>query len=137
LADEIAFVRLYLKCEQVRFEGRLRVSWDVAPNAEALLVPPMLLHPLVENAIKHGQQADRPLEVHISARRQGSSLVLEVRNSGTLERATTDLLPAGPGVGLQNVRGRLTHLFPGAHTFSLFETDGKVVARLTIPGART
>jgi LytS/YehU family sensor histidine kinase len=135
VAHELDFVRLYLKCEQVRFEDRLRVSWEVEDGVQALQVPPMLLHPLVENALKHGMHGavDVPLEVRITVRREGRDLVLEVANSGTLTPPAGALLPPPSGIGLKNVRSRLAHLFPGRHGFGLEEAGGWVTARLTLP----
>ncbi len=133
--QELAFVRLYVKCEQVRFEDRLRVEYDVADDVLPLPVPPMLLHPLVENAIKHGMHGavDRPLIVRISLRRAAPELLFTVENTGTLGAPRDPLLPSAPGIGLRNIRGRLEHIFPGRHSFTLAEDDGWVRARITVP----
>ncbi len=134
VGDELAFVKLYLKCEQVRFEERLQVSFAVQDGVERLRMPPMLLQPLVENALKHGWQEGLPLRVHIAARAEGGRVVCEVRNSGSLQMKRDPLLPPSPGIGLENVRGRLAHLFPGQYTFEVGPDGGEVVARLSIPG---
>lgn len=131
LAQELEFIRLYLKCEQVRFEERLRVEFDVAPGLDALWVPPMVLHPLVENAVKHGmrQLAAPALHVKVAARREGDALHLEVWNTGALA-------PPGPessGIGLRNVRERLAQLYPGRARFEVREVGGEVVAAVTLP----
>jgi len=135
LQHELDFVRLYLKCEQVRFEERLVVEFDIEPGVEGLWVPPMLLHPLAENAIKHGMQglATGPLRVHLSARRDGGRLALGVTNNGTLRPPRAALVPPGAGIGLRNLRERLAQLFPGQHCFELAERDGRVIASLELP----
>jgi two-component system LytT family sensor kinase len=135
VAQELSFVRLYLKCEQVRFEERLVVNWDVDPAVDTASVPPMMLHPLVENAVKHGMAGavDAPLQVRITARRNGDTLDFEVANTGTLAASADAGLHASPGIGLRNVRGRLAHLFPGRHVFELVERDGWVVAHMRMP----
>lgn len=131
LKDELDFNRLYLKCEQVRFEEKLSVTFDVEPGVEALWVPPMVLHPLVENAIKHGMRrlTAPALVLRVSAKRVGSQLELVVTNTGTLAPAeeTTS------GIGLRNVRERLAQLYPERHAFEIAEKDGEVVARVSLP----
>jgi two-component sensor histidine kinase len=133
--EELEFVQLYLKCEQTRFEDKLRVTLDVAEGLGALRVPSMLLHPLVENAVKHGLEnaTALPLVVKIVVKREAGQLVFEVDNTGTLQQRRDPLLPATTGIGIQNIRARLEHLFPGRHAFELFERDGHVIARVVLP----
>lgn len=134
--EELDFVRLYLKCEGVRFEERLQASFDIDPAVEPLRVPPMLLQPLVENAVKHGTTpADGALVVTIAARKAGGRLTLEVSNTGTLEPAPGLVRPEGAQVGLRNLKERLAQLFPGTHAFELAEREGRVHATLSIPVA--
>ena len=104
LGEELALVERYLAIEQVRFGERLRVQRAVDPAALECLLPPLLLQPLVENAIKHGV-ANR-LEggtVRLAAERRSDRLVV------TLENPVDDdaSRPAGEGLGLENVRRRL------------------------------
>lgn len=132
---ELEFVRLYLKCELVRFETRLRVSYEIEEGVEAFSVPPMLLHPLVENAVKHGMlgTAGAPLSIRIGVRRSERRLILEVENTGSLQPPPDRMLPPTSGIGLRNIRDRLVQLFPGEHRFELFERDGWVVAKMELP----
>jgi hypothetical protein len=104
LGEELALVDRYLDIEQVRFGDRLRVERAVDPAVMQCQVPPLLLQPLVENAIKHGvQDAVEGGAVRLEARREGPLLVLRVENP--LDEGA----PARPGegVGLANVRRRL------------------------------
>ena len=104
LADELALVDHYLGIERVRFGDRLAVDRAVEPRAARCLVPPLLLQPLVENAIKHGV-ADR-IEggtVRIAARRTDDRLTIEVENGLDPEAPVRP----GEGHGLENVRRRL------------------------------
>src|SRR5437868_15349634 len=81
LGREIALAEQYLGVEQVRFGSRLTVRTTVAADAAATLVPPLLLQPLVENAVRHGVAT--LLEggaVEIDARVAGTRAVIEVRN---------------------------------------------------------
>jgi two-component system LytT family sensor kinase len=109
LADEIRFQRLYLDVEKVRFPNRLMVETDIPPDLEAAMVPPLLLQPIVENAIKHGVARSRePVTVAIRALEQNGCLLLEVENGGA-EAAGEDA--HGTGVGLINVCDRLAARF--------------------------
>jgi len=104
LAEELGLVERYLGIEQVRFGDRLRVERDVHPEAAACRVPPLLLQPLVENAIKHGiQDCVDGGTIRIEASRVGDRLRVAVENP--VEPGAPDR--RGEGVGLENVRRRL------------------------------
>jgi LytS/YehU family sensor histidine kinase len=104
LRDEVALARSYLEVEQVRFGDRLNVQAEVEPECLECEVPPLVLQPLVENAVKHG--ISRLVEggsVRMWARREGDRLTVVVENEFDL-----DIPPrADQGVGLTNVRRRL------------------------------
>jgi hypothetical protein len=104
LSEELALIDRYLDIEQVRFGERLRVERTVDPSVLSCPVPPLLLQPLVENAIKHGVQ--NVLEggaVRLEVRREGALLVLTVENPLAADAPARP----GEGVGLENVRRRL------------------------------
>jgi uncharacterized membrane-anchored protein YhcB (DUF1043 family) len=131
-AEEAEIVEDYLALESVRFEGRLRVHFEVDPEAKAVQVPPMILQALVENALKHGI-ARRPEggDVQIHATAANGTLVLRVTNSG-------ELGPARPGdtqLGLKNIRERLHLLYGDRASLSLHNGSGTVVAKVEIPKA--
>jgi hypothetical protein len=104
LAEELELVERYLAIEQVRFGERLRVERDFAPDALACRVPPLLLQPLVENAVKHGVagRIDGGA-VRLTARLRGDALLLEVHNPVDEDAPGRP----GAGMGLENVRRRL------------------------------
>jgi len=104
LGEELALVERYLGIEQVRFGDRLRVERAVDPDATVCRVPPLLLQPLVENAIKHGiQDMVDGGAIRIEARRERGLLRLVVENPVDAEAPQR----RGEGVGLENVRRRL------------------------------
>jgi hypothetical protein len=104
LGEEMALVERYLGIEQVRFGERLRVERTVAPEAATCQVPPLLLQPLVENAIKHGiQDVVEGGVIRIEARREGGLLRVVVENPVDADAPAR----RGEGVGLENVRRRL------------------------------
>lgn len=130
LADELDAVRNYLSIEEVRFEDKLRVSFEIEEAAENFRVPCFLLNPLVENAVKHGLNGRKePLEVRISARIETHGLRLEVANTGTLGESQP-----GTKIGMKNVRERIERHSPGNSTLDLFEDNGWVRAVILLDG---
>jgi two-component sensor histidine kinase len=126
LEQELEVVTAYLALETIQQEQRLRIEWRIAPEAQALRLPPMALQILVENAIKHGI-ARRPEggTLRIGARRDGAALCLEVGNPGALEQKSGE-----GGFGLAYVRERLRE---AGGDLSLRGQDGDVRAVLRIP----
>ena len=130
LEEELALAGRYLAVEQVRFGGRLVVERDVEPAALSCLVPPLLIQPLVENAVKHGV-ADRVEggTVRIEARRRGESLEIAVENPRDPEAPAR----RGSGVGLENVRQRLGALDPRRAHLDVLEQPERFRVVLTLP----
>jgi two-component system, LytTR family, sensor histidine kinase AlgZ len=107
LQQEMALVRHFLTIEKVRFGDRLALEEDMQEDAGACLVPPMIIQPLVENAIKHGiAQLPEGGWIRVSARRAGSLLHIGVENAVD-EDAPGATGNEGNGIGLANVRQRL------------------------------
>src|SRR5207248_6369127 len=112
LADELRHVQSYLDLEQARFGAQLEVT--VVADAEALAVrlPPLLVQPLVENAIKHGK-TNRPLHLNVRARVRRGSLRVTVRDDGrgiardVIDRVLEPGVGEGTGLGLASVNQRL------------------------------
>jgi signal transduction histidine kinase len=133
LAAEFERLADYLALMQVRMGPRLQFSFDLPDALRALPVPPLLLQPLVENAMRHGLEPKvEGGRVDVQARRGGAALVLTVRDSGVgLASAAT---PGGTRFGTQQVRERLAALYGDAATFTLEAApDGGTVARITLP----
>jgi hypothetical protein len=130
VAEELALVDRYLEIERVRFGARLAVERQVDPAAEACLVPPLLLQPLVENAVKHGI-ADRidGGTLRLTATRRDGSLALEVENEADADAPGRP----GEGVGLQNVKRRLHALAPRESRLDATLRDGRFKVTLILP----
>ena len=113
LASELELLRRYLEIEQIRFGDRLRVAWHIDEHAVRALVPPLILQPVVENALRHGLwPCTEGGELAIAARRAGDELELEVTDQGVGLALGFD--PArSQGVGLANVRARLDRMYGG------------------------
>jgi signal transduction histidine kinase len=134
LADEFARLDDYLHLMQVRMGTRLQSRLDLPDDLAAQPVPPLVLQPLVENAIQHG------LEPHVaggrldvSATREAGELVLRVRDTGAgLSRAST----GGSHFGLQQVRERLIAMYGAAASLDLAaadDDDGGTLATIRMP----
>ncbi|MGB8194000.1 MAG: histidine kinase [Chitinophagaceae bacterium] len=109
LADELQHLRLYLDIEKVRFGHRLSTNIECDESTSALQLPPMLLQPIVENAIKFGlYDTTDSITVQIAATVSGNDLVIEVQNPFDPE---TSAPQRGTGFGLSSVQRRLYLLF--------------------------
>lgn len=115
LAREIALAEQYLGVEQVRFGSRLSVTASVAEGSDGLLVPPLILQPLVENAVRHGIATCLDGgTIEIAARRSGDRAVVEVRNP-----KDADTRRPGTGLGLDLVRRRLSATYGARATLAI------------------
>lgn len=138
LNHELNSVRLYLDIEKVRFEERMQVEVDVAPEAEHALVPSMLLQPLIENSIKHAIAcSEEGGLIRIAAFKEADKLVIEVKDDGPGIDDVSALNRGqfGPGgVGLKNIRNRLKEIYGSGHslTFSSRSPQGCLVT-IVIP----
>ena len=130
LGEELDVVKDYLALEQMRFEERLRTSFEVDQSLEREPVPPMLLQTLVENAVRHGiAKLTQGGEVVIGARRSGGGLVLSVKNTGTYVPG----LVSGSGIGLSGTRKRLEMIYGLSASILIENRDGNVVTEVQIP----
>jgi two-component system sensor histidine kinase AlgZ len=129
LAEEITLAQRYLAIEQVRFGERLQVQWLLDQQAGAARLPPLLLQPLVENAVRHGVEPSASgAQIRISSERRGSTVVIQVSNT----------VPAGPGVqghgvALANVRDRLRLLHDVQGQFDCGLKNGVFQVRIEVP----
>ena len=129
LADEIALAQRYLAIETVRFGARIQVEWVLDDAASAARLPPLLLQPLVENAVRHGvEPSAQGAQIKISTQCRGSTVVIKVTNT----------VPAGQnargsGVALANVRDRLSLLHDVQGKFQSGLKDGVFQVRIEVP----
>ncbi len=132
LAAELDAVMAYLAIQRARFADRLVTEVDADTAARRRTVPSFLLQPLVENAVKHGFDADLAswnLRVHARVAAD-NTLRIDVSNSGRLDAPRRE----GGGVGLETLRKRLNLHYPGRHRFSLEQSGSDVFARLELEG---
>jgi two-component system LytT family sensor kinase len=130
LGDELDIVESYLAIERERFQERLIVSIDVPVELRQARIPPLILQPLAENAVKHGigrRLAGGSVRV-VASRRQGGaggadSLRVEVVDTGA-GIAGDMTLESSEGVGLSNIESRLKHYFGPMAEMSIRDTPG-------------
>lgn len=137
LAQELEAIRNYLSIEKIRFEERLQVTFSISPPSEKFKIPGFLLHPLVENAVKHGMKSS-PTRLHlkIESHLEPQGLQVSVSNSGSWQGGDEDSQASGnTGTGLRNVRQRLEKLYPHQHSFRIGQENGWVVVRIGIHDA--
>ncbi len=130
LPKEVEYIRTYLEIEQLRFGEALVYSIDISPELYNLTIPPMLLQPLIENAIKYGKDEKGVAYVHISARKENAVLYLIVADYGTFAR-DLDSLRHAPGTGIRNVMQRLAYFDAGTLSFMRNKPHG-VLAKLAL-----
>lgn len=133
LRDELATLRLYTGIEELRFADRLRLTWDIDPEALDAAVPHMLLQPLVENAIKHGVEVRSTTgRVAVAAARDRDTLRISIEDDGPGVKHPSPR--RGTGVGIANTRARLAELYGARHTFTIGPGPrGGTVVAITFP----
>ena len=135
LKQEIEAVKHFCVIEKIRFQDKLDISFSIDPATENMLLPPLILHPLVENAIKYGMETSQAiLKVEINSYKKDGQFVLEIINTGRWidkeERMRHQV--AGTNTGLENVKQILLNSYPDNHKFEIISNDGIVKIRITI-----
>lgn len=125
LARELATVEQYLEILRIRFQGRLETSIDADTTLADALVPPMILQPLVENAMKHAvSKTSAPSRIDITARRDADSLVLTVHDTGPGANGSGSATDEqSTGIGLRNTRARLEAIYGDDYSLELARRD--------------
>ena len=129
LAEEVELAQRYIAIEQIRFGSRLQVTWDLDPAAGAARVPPLLLQPLVENAVRHGvEPADAGGVIRVRTRVKLGRALVSIVNS-------VPPVPSRPGNGmaLRNVRERLRLMHDVAAQFDIRQEGGVFRVQIVVP----
>ncbi|MEE4451921.1 sensor histidine kinase [Novosphingobium resinovorum] len=147
--QEVETLQLYLDIERMRFEERLRTTFTIDPATETGLLPSLLLQPLVENAIKYAvSQQEAGAEITVATQLVGPMLRITVSDTGPgLQSPTTDNRlsgmtydggePVSTGVGLSNIRDRLSQAYGENHRFETIEPlEGGFAVVIELPFER-
>lgn len=130
LSKEIEVIKNYLDIEKVRFEDELVVDFNIDENTENFPIPIFLIHPLVENAIKHGMQTSPiPLKIFITAEIKDQFLNISVVNTGSwIEKEVNN----NDGRGIENIKRRLEIFSPNQHKFEVIKNDDSVKVNISL-----
>lgn len=130
--DELKTVKDYLGLESIRFEERLKTEFDIDPNSQRFLVPPLMIQTLVENGIKHGiSKLTAGGIIQVKTIVEKDRLKIRIRNSGHL---VNGIKRSKGGLGLKNTAQRLKLIYSGAASFRIInENDNFVLTEIIIP----
>ncbi|MFY0687723.1 MAG: histidine kinase [Cyclobacteriaceae bacterium] len=129
--EELTTVKDYLELEHIRYEERLRTSFDLEKGSDQFEIPPLMIQTLVENGIKHGISTLKDGgEISVKSRLINGKLRIEIRNSGKFAEGGTP----GVGYGLLNTKKRLELIFGEQSSFKISnETNNIVLTEIIIP----
>jgi signal transduction histidine kinase len=134
LSEELAAVASYLELVRARSGNRISIETDIAPDVETLRVPPLLIQPLVENAVEHGLlNGTCAGKISISAWRGDNSLCIRVKDNGVGFDPKSKPRAGSTGLGLSNLRDRLRAFFGENAAFHLDSTlDSGTIAEISL-----
>jgi len=147
VAQELQQVKSYLSIEQARFGDRIRVSIDMEEGCQDWPVPPLIIQPLVENAIKHGiYSREDGGSVLIGIARTNGDLSISVKDNGVgmnrdvvrsvFSKETADLGKVGGGIGLRNINQRLERVYGPQYRLRIRSSPQKGTSvRMKIPAS--
>ncbi|KZN46650.1 sensor histidine kinase [Pseudoalteromonas luteoviolacea] len=131
LGKELELIELYLSIEKVRFGERLKVNFDIDDKAKQAKIPPLVLQPIVENAIKYGVEARKQQSlIDIQVTKQDEHLKVLVENDGGVSSKPNE---KGFGIGLSNTKERLETFFSTPCELDVENGNTKTRVTLIIP----
>jgi hypothetical protein len=134
LGDELEALESYLKVEKIRFAENLEWRIDADQQTRSFMVPSHLVQPLVENAIKYGQQTSPlPLSILIQVKRSDDTLRLTVENTGSWVEPSASSRDQGMGIGIRNLQRRLQLIFGERASLTYERTPELVRAMVMLP----
>jgi len=145
LATELEHCRAYIAIESARFEERIRIAYDICDSCLSCLLPPLILQPLVENALKHGiLPLEEGGEVTIAARLENDLVRISVRDNGIgmtpqqvnslFSEGDASSSQKGAGIALKNVNARLATVYGTEHALLIDSSPGKgTTVSFTVP----
>ena len=132
LEQELKVIEEFIAISGIQYEGRLKFKSKVDDHLLHVLVPPMMIQMLIENAIKHGISLVKGGGVlSLEINKQADFIFIQVCNPGSLKPSSTS--STSTNIGLHNIRKRLQLLYGSSASLELSEADETVIATLTFP----
>ena len=128
LAEEVDFLQQYISLMQLRLTDKTTVQVDFPKQVPQLTIAPLLFISLVENAFKHGVSATTTTTLSFSLRVEGDTIIFRSENT----KIPTQESLYSSGIGIDNLKKRLTLLYPERYQYTIEEKEGKYIAQLTI-----
>ena len=128
LAEEVDFLQQYISLMQLRLTDKTTVQVDFPKQVPQLTIAPLLFISLVENAFKHGVSTTTTTTLSFSLRVEGDTIIFRSENT----KIPTQESLYSSGIGIDNLKKRLTLLYPERHQYTIEEKEGKYIAQLTI-----
>ena len=128
LAEEVDFLQQYISLMQLRLTDKTTVQVDFPKQVPQLTIAPLLFISLVENAFKHGVSATTTTTLSFSLKVEGNTVIFRSENT----KIPTQESLYSSGIGIDNLKKRLTLLYPERHQYTIEEKEGKYIAQLTI-----
>ena len=128
LAEEVDFLQQYISLMQLRLTDKTTVQVDFPKQVPQLTIAPLLFISLVENAFKHGVSATAATTLSFSLKVEGNTIIFRSENT----KIPTQESLYSSGIGIDNLKKRLTLLYPERHQYTIEEKEGKYIAQLTI-----
>ncbi|HEX2866830.1 MAG TPA: histidine kinase [Ignavibacteriales bacterium] len=130
LEDEIKNLRLYLEIEKIRFCSKFEYIEDLEQTCTEIMIPPMILQPLLENAIKYGvYESLEIVTIRLKCRKENNYLKLTVENNFDQEAVS----PSGEKIGLKNIQNRLSLIYHQDNLLTVENKDGIFKVNIFIP----
>lgn len=129
MSSEINFMKNYIELMKLRISNKVEINISFPDKYDDIIIPPLLFIPFIENAFKHGISYREPSYVRIEMKIEVGKVLFKCNNS--LKKNEETLL-SDSGIGLENVKKRLTLLFPDAHSLSIEHTSESYNVNLTI-----
>ena len=130
LADEISLLERYAAIEQLRLGERLRITWDLDSAPADALLPPLVLQPLLENAVYHGvEPGTGNSDVLVRIAKRGERVLAQIENP----YFEAEVQRAGNRMALENIRERLQLFFDAEARIAIKAADGRYRVELEIP----
>lgn len=131
LADELELCRRYLSIEKLRLGERLEIAWQIVDLPMHQPVPPLLVQPLIENAVHHGiARMSKRGTLTVSGGRSGSRWWIEIRNPLPARQSPR---PGGAGIAVSNIRRRINHRFGSSAKLENRTEESHYIVRLELP----